>query len=96
MKIIGKELGIADMNLTKAIAQSTGRTVSQIKADAQAAGDLGIVAEQSKSNQRMIFQPARLTVRGVFDKLKEIAEMSGQTVSIFIELTFCCVLTISV
>lgn len=75
------ELGIAETNLMKAIAQSTGRTVAQIKADAQAAGDLGIVAEQSKSNQRMIFQPARLTVRGVFEKLKEIAKMSGQTVS---------------
>lgn len=77
------------MNLTKAIAQSTGRTVAQIKADAQAAGDLGIVAEQSKSNQRMIFQPARLTVRGVFDKLKEIAEMSGQTVNILLQFCFC-------
>lgn len=76
-------MGIAETNLMKAIAQSTGRTVAQIKADAQAAGDLGIVAEQSKSNQRMIFQPARLTVRGVFDKLTEIAKMSGQAVIIF-------------
>lgn len=76
-------MGIAETNLMKAIAQSTGRTVAQIKADAQAAGDLGIVAEQSKSNQRMIFQPARLTVRGVFDKLKEIAKMSGQAVILF-------------
>lgn len=81
---IGMELGIAETNLMKAIAQSTGRTVSQIKADAKTAGDLGIVAEQSKTNQKMIFQPARLTVRGVFDKLKEIARMSGQTVNIFI------------
>lgn len=61
----------------KAIAQSTGRTMAQIKSDAQAAGDLGIVAEQSKSNQRMIFQPAPLMVRGVFEKLKDIAKMTG-------------------
>lgn len=81
-------MGIAETNLMKAIAHSTGRTVSQIKADAQAAGDLGIVAEQSKSNQRMIFQPARLTVKGVFDKLKEIAKMSGQAVIVIVLLYF--------
>lgn len=73
----GMELGVAETSLMKAIAQSTGRTVAQIKADAQAAGDLGIVAEQSKSNQRMIFQPTPLNIRGVFAKLKEIAKMSG-------------------
>lgn len=56
--------------------------MAQIKSDASAAGDLGIVAEQSKSTQRVMFKPAPLTVRGVFDKLKEIAQMSGQAVSI--------------
>ncbi|XP_066156931.1 DNA ligase 1 isoform X2 [Euwallacea fornicatus] len=73
----GIELGVAETSLMKAIAQSTGRTVNQIKSDAQQSGDLGIVAEQSKSNQRMIFKPARLTVKGVFNKLKEIAQMTG-------------------
>lgn len=66
----------------KAIAQSTGRTIAQIKTDANATGDLGIVAEQSRSNQCMIFQPAKLTVQSVFSKLKDIAQMSGQSVSI--------------
>ncbi|XP_017775853.1 PREDICTED: DNA ligase 1 isoform X2 [Nicrophorus vespilloides] len=75
----GIELGIAETSLMKAIAQSTGRTVAQIKADAQEVGDLGIVAERSKSNQRMIFQPAPLYVRGVFDKLKDIAKMTGHS-----------------
>lgn len=83
----GLELGIADQNLQKAIAHSTGRTVAQIKADAQAAGDLGIVAEQSRANQRMIFQPAPLNVRGVFDKLKEIARMTGHAVSHILQKT---------
>ncbi|XP_076271584.1 DNA ligase 1 isoform X2 [Rhynchophorus ferrugineus] len=73
----GLELGVAETSLMKAIAQSTGRTVNQIKNDAQETGDLGKVAEQSKSNQRMIFKPARLTVKGVFDKLKEISQMTG-------------------
>lgn len=74
----GIELGIADQTLMKAIAQSTGRTLAQIKADAQDTGDLGIVAERSKSTQRMMFQPAKLTVRSVFDKLKDIALMGGK------------------
>lgn len=80
IKIPGLELGIAETNLMKAIALSTGRTMSQIKADSQSMGDLGLVAEQSKSSQRMIFQPARLTVRGVFEKLKEIAKLTGHAV----------------
>lgn len=73
----GLELGVAETNLMKAIAQSTGRSMAQIKSDAQTTGDLGIVAEQSRSNQKMMFTPAPLTVAGVFLKLKEIANMSG-------------------
>lgn len=66
----------------KVIGQTTGRTLAQIKADAQNTGDLGIVAERSKSNQRMMFVPAPLTVEGVFNKLKEISKMSGQSVNL--------------
>lgn len=73
-------MGIAATNLMKAIAQSTGRTLSQIKSETQTTGDLGLVAEQSRNNQRTIIKPAPLTVRGVFEKLKEIAKMSGQAV----------------
>ncbi|XP_055617242.1 DNA ligase 1 [Toxorhynchites rutilus septentrionalis] len=73
----GVELGIAEHTLMKAIAQSTGRSLSQIKTDAQNTGDLGLVAEQSKSSQRMMFRPAPHTVEGVFGKLQEIARMTG-------------------
>ncbi|XP_057321469.1 DNA ligase 1 isoform X2 [Microplitis mediator] len=73
----GLELGIAETTLIKAIAQCTGRTPAQIKADAQEAGDLGIVAEGSRSNQRVMFQPAALTVGTVYSKLKEIAQSTG-------------------
>lgn len=86
----GIELGIADQTLMKAIAQTTGRTLAQIKADAQESGDLGIVAERSKSNQRMMFQPAKLSVRSVFDKLKDIALMSGKEVNIIIACVTNC------
>ncbi|KAL6426983.1 hypothetical protein ACFW04_009289 [Cataglyphis niger] len=73
----GIELGVADTNLMKAIAQCTGRTLAQIKADVQEVGDLGVVAEGSRSNQRTMFQPAPLTVPIVYSKLKEIAQMTG-------------------
>lgn len=78
--ILGIELGVADTNLMKAIAQCTGRTLAQIKADVQEVGDLGIVAEGSRSNQRTMFQPAPLTVPIVYSKLKEIAQMTGHAV----------------
>lgn len=58
-----------------------GRQLDKIKAEAQERGDLGLVAESSRSNQRMMFQPASLTAGGVFRKLKEIASMSGNSVS---------------
>ena len=45
-------------------------------------GDLGLVAEASRSTQRTMFAPPKLTVTGVFKKLKEIAAMSGNAVSI--------------
>lgn len=73
------ELGIAETSLMKVIAQTTGRSMAQIKADTQTTGDLGIVAERSKSNQRLMFTPAPLTVDAVFVKLKEIAKMSGHS-----------------
>ncbi|XP_059617642.1 DNA ligase 1 isoform X2 [Phlebotomus argentipes] len=73
----GLELGIAETTLMKAIAQSTGRSMSQLKSDIQSIGDIGVVAEKSRSNQRMMFTPAPLHVTGVFQKLLEIAKMSG-------------------
>ncbi|XP_034039621.1 DNA ligase 1 [Thalassophryne amazonica] len=76
---LGLELGVGEMVLMKALAQATGRQLDKIKAEAQDKGDLGLVAESSRSNQRMMFQPASLTAGGVFKKLKEIASMSGNS-----------------
>lgn len=58
----------------------SGRRLDKVKAEAQEKGDLGLVAESSRSHQRMMFQPASLTAEGVFRKLKEIANMSGNSV----------------
>ncbi|XP_056397795.1 DNA ligase 1 isoform X2 [Hyla sarda] len=73
----GLELGIGETVLMKAIAQATGRQLDKIKAEAQEKGDLGLVAESSRGNQRTMFTPPKLTVPGVFNKLKEIARMTG-------------------
>jgi DNA ligase 1 len=75
----GLELGVAETNIMKAIAQTTGRTLDQIKRDSQETGDLGIVAERSRSSQRMMFTPAPHTIEGMFSKLKNIAKMTGAT-----------------
>lgn len=84
---VGLELGIAETSLMKIIAQTTGRSLAQIRTDAKNTGDLGLVAEQSKSNQRMMIVPAALQVRVVFGKLQEIAKMTGSAVSSM--ATFC-------
>ncbi|XP_014676671.1 PREDICTED: DNA ligase 1-like [Priapulus caudatus] len=76
----GVELGIGDTVLMRVVAAATGRTVDKIKADVAEKGDIGIVAETSRSTQRTMFRPNKLTVPAVFAKLKEIATMSGNSV----------------
>ena len=65
----------------KIIAEATGRTLAQIKTDVANTGDMGIVAQQSKRNQAMLCVPAALMVTDVFEKLREIAKMTGQSVN---------------
>jgi len=54
--------------------------MAQVKSEVKKIGDLGTVAEKSKSNQKTMFKPARLTVKSVFDKLKDISGMTGHAV----------------
>ena len=75
----GIELGIGESLLIKAIANSTGRSAAQIKTDMGKLGDLGLVAEQSRGGQRTMFQPKQLTVQAVFEKLREIAALTGHS-----------------
>jgi DNA ligase 1 len=74
----GIELGIGESLIMKAIGESTGRSLSIIKADQNEIGDLGLVAAKSRSNQPTMFKPKALTVRGVQEGLMGIATVEGQ------------------
>ncbi|NXD18512.1 DNLI1 ligase, partial [Nothocercus nigrocapillus] len=73
----GLELGIGESILMKAVAQATGRQLEKIKSEAQEKGDLGLVAESSRSTQRTMFAPPKLSAAGVLGKLQEMARMTG-------------------
>ena len=73
----GIELGIGESFIMKAIGESTGRTLADVKADHNKIGDLGLVAAKSRSNQPTMFKPKPLTVRGVHEGLLAIAKVSG-------------------
>lgn len=76
----GLELGLGDSILIKAISLATGRSDTQIKSELKEKGDLGLIAETSRMSQTLLFKPKPLTVNAVFDMLKSIAEMKGQSV----------------
>ncbi|KAF8622465.1 hypothetical protein AX15_006986 [Amanita polypyramis BW_CC] len=92
---VGIELGIGESLLIKAIAESTGRSLSIIKADLKREGDLGLVAMNSKASQKTLFKPKPLTLTYVFTNLKDIAMTSGHSsqakkVSIITKLLAAC------
>lgn len=74
----GLELGLGESILMKSIAESTGRTAAYVKAEYQKLGDLGKVAQSSKSNQRAMFKPEPLKAQNVFDTFREIAQTTGK------------------
>ncbi|KDE04709.1 hypothetical protein MVLG_04848 [Microbotryum lychnidis-dioicae p1A1 Lamole] len=72
------ELGIGESLLLKAICQSTGRKMDQIKSELKTQGDLGLVAMTSRAKQLMLHKPPPLTINKVFDLLKNVATASGK------------------
>lgn len=83
----GKELGVGDSLLIKAISEATGRQTRDVRTELDEKGDLGIVAEGSRTKQRTIsfgpiskdVQPkSTLTVQGVLTAFRQIAAMEGR------------------
>eukprot|EP00761_Pharyngomonas_kirbyi_P007191 gb/GECH01007200.1/.p1 GENE.gb/GECH01007200.1/~~gb/GECH01007200.1/.p1 ORF type:complete len:791 (+),score=168.03 gb/GECH01007200.1/:1-2373(+) len=77
----GIELGVGEGTLIKALAEATGKSTANIKANYKSKGDLGIVARVSKSSQSTLgwSKPASLTVARVYQTLREIATASGKS-----------------
>ncbi|KAJ3397569.1 hypothetical protein HDU92_006364 [Lobulomyces angularis] len=83
----GKEFGIGESLIMKAIGQVTGSTLALIKKEHSKKGDLGQVAQDNKKGQKRIdhsFSAKNtnkmkkgLTIAQVFDTLYEIASISG-------------------
>lgn len=75
----GLELGLGESLILKALAESTGRSLADVKKQYNKLGDLGQVALLSKKSQSMMFsKPKPLTTDHVFTKLKGIATSTGK------------------
>jgi len=73
----GKELGIGDQILLKALSEATGSTLAAVKLQYRETGDLGVVAERCRAKQRTLVIPQRLTIQSVFSKLRDISDLKG-------------------
>ncbi|XP_020094279.1 DNA ligase 1 [Ananas comosus] len=74
----GIELGIGDASLIKALAEAYGRKEEQVKKQHKELGDLGLVAKESRSSQKVMFKPKPLTISKVLDIFRAIAKESGK------------------
>lgn len=72
------ELGLGELLLIKAISEGYGRSTQKIKQDYKQYGDLGIVAQKSRSGQPTMFKPQSLDINLVFDSLTKIAKSTGK------------------
>lgn len=74
----GIELGLAEKLAIRAIAQATGDAEDTIEASWKKAGDLGLVVEErlARRKQRNLASEA-LTVKKVYENLRDIATTSG-------------------
>ena len=76
----GLELGVGETLIVKAVAEATGRSVANVNSEFKKKGDIGDVA-CCKSNLRFLVPPPPLFVRPVYEKLREVAKMTGHSSS---------------
>ncbi|MES1921251.1 tRNA ligase, partial [Bonamia ostreae] len=72
-----KETGVGDGIMYKVVEQVTGR---KIKQDIRKSGDLALIAEKYKSEQKLLSKPAALTCFKVFKLLRSLADLEGSKV----------------
>lgn len=72
------ELGLGETLLIKAISECYGRAPATIRQDYKEVGDLGLVAQKSRSGQPTMFKPTPLDIDLVFENLTKIAKSSGK------------------
>jgi len=73
----GIELGVGDSVIYRALKSSTGRKLSEMKAEMARVGDLGTVAVNSRNKQSLLFKPKALTVKQVYQDLRKVAAIKG-------------------
>ncbi|CAK7894003.1 DNA ligase 1 [[Candida] anglica] len=72
------ELGLGETLLIKAISECYGRAPAKTKREYQEVGDLGLVAQKSRSGQPTMFKQTSLDVDMVFENLTKIARSTGK------------------
>jgi DNA ligase-1 len=76
----GQELGVADLIVSKAIADACGSNANDLRKmiNSGKVADLGEAALMSRSKQTRLTQPPPLRLTKVFDGLQKMAEASGE------------------
>ncbi len=76
---VSKETGVGLQQLKKAVSQASGYSSVEIEKLMRDVGDLGEVARQLLSKKRQVTLFAeQLTVEKVFDKIKQLPEITGE------------------
>ena len=73
----------------KSIAEATGKTLQGVKTLYEESGDLGTVAQNSRSTQKTMFPSPPLTIDGVYKAFKFIATATGKDVPALAIFFFC-------
>uniref|UniRef100_A0AC35UGJ0 DNA ligase n=1 Tax=Rhabditophanes sp. KR3021 TaxID=114890 RepID=A0AC35UGJ0_9BILA len=78
------ELGIASNFIHNVICETYGKTLDTVKSDLKAKGDIGLVAMEYKYFNRKTDKSSGITVEHVYEKLNEVAQISGKDVRLLI------------